>query len=157
MCSLRVLLAHCSDSILLTDTDPGDLEKAHYDVELEEEDAVEANSGILQTAIKSVDVNVRYYLKRIMGGGSEEDDDDDDEFSSSADISLSEEQIDKIAQKISEKLEKRVKDQFREKADSIADEKNQSIEEIVEEDHNNSRLSARQIAGTLRVTKRLPR
>ncbi|EJK46629.1 hypothetical protein THAOC_34692, partial [Thalassiosira oceanica] len=122
------------------------VEEVHYEVELEEEDAVEANSGVLQTAIKSVDENVRFYLKRVMGGGSEEDDDDDDEFSSSADISLSEEQLDKIAQKISEKLESKVKDQFREKADSIADEKNQSIQEIVEEDHNNSRLSARQIA-----------
>jgi len=125
------------------------VEEVHYEVELEEEDAVEANSGVLQTAIKSVDENVRFYLKRVMGGGSEEDDDDDDEFSSSADISLSEEQLDKIAQKISEKLESKVKDQFREKADNIADEKNQSIQEIVEEDHNNSRLSARQIADDL--------
>lgn len=142
------------DEMAAEDELEGDLEKAHYDVELEEEDAVEASNGVLQTAIKSVDENVRYYLKRVMGGGQDDDDDDDDDgfSSSSADISLSEEQLDIIAQKISEKLESRVKDSLREKADSIADEKNQSIEDVVEEDHNNSRLSARQIGTYWHVT-----
>ncbi|KAL7527902.1 hypothetical protein ACHAXR_002184, partial [Thalassiosira sp. AJA248-18] len=131
--------------------DQEDLDKAVsrvFDgVEMAEEDEIETNNSMLSSAVQTMEESVRFYIGRVFGYGDEELDDDDDTAMSetSADIQLSEEQLDAIAKKISDRLESDVKSEFRAKADSVRDEKVLEIDKVLAEDKN-SQMTASQIA-----------
>jgi len=117
-----------------------DVEAAMKEVDEAEEKEIEINDSMLVSAVKSVENSIKFYLGKVFGSDEEEEgeDSDDDATSedSSEDIKLSEEQLNTIAQKISDKLEEEVKNEFRAKADEIAEEKVSEIDQVIVEDRN---------------------
>lgn len=99
------------------------------DVDEAEEEEIEINDSMLVSAVRNMENNVKYYFGKVFGPNLEDEassdfiDDldysEDDE--SSADIKLTDEQLDAIAKKISDRLEADVKKDFRDKADVIAE------------------------------------
>ena len=123
-----------------------EFEKALSDVDMAEEDEIETNNSMLTTAVKTMEESVKYYLGGVFGyGDDEEDDDDDDDVAEmSADIQLTEEQLDLIAKKISDRLEIDAKKDFRERADSVKQEKVHEIEGVLAEDKDQN-MNARDV------------
>mmetsp|Transcript_21364 Transcript_21364/g.45660 ORF Transcript_21364/g.45660 Transcript_21364/m.45660 type:complete len:544 (+) Transcript_21364:39-1670(+) len=112
-----------------------EVDRVFDDVEMAEQDEIDTKNSMLTTAVKTMEDSVKFYLGKVFGYGEDEDDDDDDFMSdASADVQLSEEQLDMIAKKISDRLEMDVKTEFREKADSVKEEKVGEIEKVVAED-----------------------
>ncbi|KAL7467293.1 hypothetical protein ACHAXS_007547 [Conticribra weissflogii] len=120
---------------------------AMMDVDVAEEEEIEINDSMLVSAVRTMEDNAKFYLGRVFGFGGDDDDDDDFEDSSetSEDVKLTEEQLDLIAKKISERLEADVRKEFRAKADAITEEKVDEIEQVVEEDRD-AEMDAREIA-----------
>ncbi|KAL7539000.1 hypothetical protein ACHAWF_006265 [Thalassiosira exigua] len=114
-------------------------------VEMAEEDEIETNNSMLSSAVQTMEESVKFYLGRVFGYGDGEEDDDDDVATSdaSADIHLSEEQLDMIAKKISDRLERDVKSEFRAKADAVKEEKVSELDRVVEEDKD-AKMNARE-------------
>ena len=79
-----------------------------------------------------------------MGDDEEDDDDDDDVAEMSADVQLTEEQLDLIAKKISDRLEIDAKKDFRARADSVKQEKVHEIEGVLAEDKDQN-MNARDV------------
>ena len=120
-----------------------EVEGAFDGVDMAEEDLIESNYSVLSSAVQTAQENVRFYLDKLFG--TDEAFDDDDAMSeTSADVQLTEEQLDLIAKKISERLEADAKNAFREKADSVKEEKASEIDMVVAEDRN-AEMNARQI------------
>mmetsp|Transcript_18408 Transcript_18408/g.36575 ORF Transcript_18408/g.36575 Transcript_18408/m.36575 type:complete len:397 (+) Transcript_18408:205-1395(+) len=115
-----------------------EISNARVDVDYAEEEKIEINDSMLVSAVRTMEDNAKFYLGRVFGFGSDDDDDDDFEDSSetSEDVKLTEEQLDLIAKKISERLETDVRKEFRAKADAITEEKVEEIEQVVEEDRD---------------------
>lgn len=122
------------------------IENAMFDVDAAEEEEIERNDSMLVAAVRTMEDNAKFYLGRVFGFGDDRDDDDDFEDSSetSADVKLSEDQLDLIAKKISERLEADVKKEFRAKADAISEEKVEEIEQVIEEDRD-ADMNAREV------------
>lgn len=101
-----------------------------------EEEEIEINDSMLVSAVKTVEDNLKFYLGKIFGSDEEDGDDaqDDDEEETSADVTIGTEELDVIANEISNKLEEEVKTEFRERADKIAEEKVDEIDQIITED-----------------------
>lgn len=134
-----------NDALLGEDDLDMELGRVHDGVELAEEFEIEANNSILSSAVKSMEESVKFYLGGLFGYGDEADDDDDTAMTeTSSDIELSEEQLDAIAKKISERLDKDVKSDFKAKADSVKNEKVAEIDQVVAEDKD-AQMSAVQI------------
>ena len=98
------------------------------DVDEAEEEEIEINDSMLVSAVRNMEDNVKFYFGRVFGnaeGDSSDfvDDYNESEDETSADIQLSDEQLDLIAKKIADRLEADVKKDFRDKADAIAEEK----------------------------------
>lgn len=98
------------------------------DVDEAEEEEIEINDSMLVSAVRNMEDNVKFYFGRVFGnteGDSSDfvDDFNESEDETSADIQLSDEQLDLIAKKIADRLEADVKKDFRDKADVIAEEK----------------------------------
>ncbi len=119
---------------------------AMMDVDVAEEEEIEINDSMLVSAVRTMEDNAKFYLGRVFGFGGDDDDDDDFEDSSetSEDVKLTEEQLDLIAKKISERLEADVRKEFRAKADAITEEKVDEIEQVVEEDRD-AEMDAREV------------
>jgi len=109
------------------------IELAMEDVDEAEEEEIEINDSMLVASVRSMEDSVKFYLGRVFGYGGDADDDDESMSESSADIKLTEDQLDIIAKKISERLQADVTQDFRAKADAIAEEKISEIDEIVAE------------------------
>jgi hypothetical protein len=99
------------------------------DVDEAEEEEIEINDSMLVSAVRNVEDNVKFYFGRVFGKADDassdfiDDFNDESEDETSADIQLSDEQLDIIAKKIADRLEADVKKDFRAKADVIAEEK----------------------------------
>lgn len=98
------------------------------DVDEAEEEEIEINDSMLVSAVRNMEDNVKLYFGRIFGNKEDAssdfiDDLNESEDETSADIQLSDEQLDIIAKKIADRLEADVKKDFRDKADVIAEEK----------------------------------
>lgn len=99
------------------------------DVDEAEEEEIEINDSMLVSAVRNMEDNVKLYFGRIFGNNEDASSDfiddlnDESEDETSADIQLSDEQLDIIAKKIADRLEADVKKDFRDKADVIAEEK----------------------------------
>jgi hypothetical protein len=98
------------------------------DVDEAEEEEIEINDSMLVSAVRNMEDNVKFYFGRVFGKADDAssdfiDDLDESEDETSADIQLSDEQLDIIAKKIADRLEADVKKDFRAKADVIAEEK----------------------------------
>ncbi|KAL3763488.1 hypothetical protein ACHAW5_010880 [Stephanodiscus triporus] len=142
------------DTALVNDVmkDEDDLEEEvlmlKADVELAEQNEIDTKNYMLTTAVKSMEDSIMSYLGRVFGyeGDDQEDDDDDaaNVSDSSADIKLTEEQLDVIAKKISERLELDAKNEFKAKADSVTIEKQNEIENVLAEDRQ-AQMNARDI------------
>ena len=129
------------------------MNKVVIDVDMAKEDEIDNNNSMLASSIQSMEDSVKYYLGGVFGhGDNKEDDDDDDDaadFSSvSADVKLSEEQLDVIAKKISQRLEEDARKEFRLRADSIETEKVHEIEGVMSEDKK-QHLDAKDVSNIL--------
>eukprot|EP00984_Skeletonema_dohrnii_P005614 scaffold1980_cov120-Skeletonema_dohrnii-CCMP3373.AAC.3 len=98
------------------------------DVDEAEEEEIEINDSMLVSAVRNIEDNVKLYFGRVFGDTEDAssdfiDDLNESEDETSADIQLSDEQLDLIAKKIVDRLEADVKKDFRDKADVIAEEK----------------------------------
>ena len=132
---------------IMEDEDNLDMEvmRVFDGVEMAEEGEIETNESMLTTAVKTMEESIKFYLGGVFGNGEDADDDDDDDdiaTGESADIKLSEEQLDAIAKKISERLERDARNDFKARADSVMEEKMKDIEKVLEEDkemHMNNR------------------
>jgi hypothetical protein len=114
-----------------------EVETAMDEMDEAEEEEIEINDSMLVAAVKSAQDNLKFYLGKVLGSNEEETQDDDaTSEDTSADVKLSDEQLDAIAQEISEKLENEVKTEFREKADEITEEKVGEIDQVIAEDRN---------------------
>ena len=113
-----------------------EVEDALDEMDEAEEEEIEINDSMLVSAVKSVEDNLKFYLGKIFGSDEEdgEDEQDDDEEETSADVKIGAEELDAIANEISEKIEDEVKTEFRERADEIAEEKVDEIDQIITED-----------------------
>ena len=115
------------------------------DVMLAEEDEVESKESMLLSSVQSMGESVTSYLMQVFGYEDDSLDDDDTAMTdTSADIELSEEQLDVIAKKISDRLAVDVKSDFRKKADDIAEGKVSEIDMVVAEDKG-LRVSAQEV------------
>lgn len=115
------------------------------DVMLAEEDEVESKESMLLSSVQSMGESVTSYLMQVFGYEDDSLDDDDTAMTdTSADIELSEEQLDVIAKKISDRLAVDVKRDFRKKADDIAEGKVSEIDMVVAEDKG-LRVSAQEV------------
>ena len=115
------------------------------DVMLAEEDEVESKESMLLSSVQSKGESVTSYLMQVFGYEDDSLDDDDTAMTdTSADIELSEEQLDVIAKKISDRLAVDVKSDFRKKADDIAEGKVSEIDMVVAEDKG-LRVSAQEV------------
>mmetsp|Transcript_38915 Transcript_38915/g.71310 ORF Transcript_38915/g.71310 Transcript_38915/m.71310 type:complete len:455 (+) Transcript_38915:128-1492(+) len=125
-----------------------EVERVFGGVDMAEEDEIDSNNSMLTTAVKTMEESVKFYLGRVFGYGEDEDDDDDDDDTAmtgaSADVKLTEEQLEMIAKKISDRLDLDVKSEFRAKADSVKEKKVSEIQNVVAEDRD-ARMNARQI------------
>ena len=130
------------------------MNKVVIDVDMAKEDEIDNNNSMLASSIQSMEDSIKYYLGGVFGYGdnNEEDDDDDDDaadFSSvSADVKLSEEQLDVIAKKISQRLEEDARKEFRLRADSIETEKVHEIEGVMSEDKK-QHLDAKDVSNNI--------
>lgn len=116
-----------------------EVETAMEEMDEAEEEEIEVNDSMLVAAVKSVEDNVKFYLGKVFGSGEDEDEAEDDDESSgdtSEDVRLTGEQLDDIANKISERLEDSVKTEFRARADEITEEKVGEIDQVIAEDRN---------------------
>ena len=116
-----------------------EVETAMEEMDEAEEEEIEVNDSMLVAAVKSVEDNVKFYLGKVFGSGEDEDESQDDDESSgdtSEDVKLTGEQLDEIANKISERLENSVKTEFRARADEITEEKVGEIDQVIAEDRN---------------------
>lgn len=108
------------------------------DVDKAEQGEIDTNISMITSAVKNLEDSIMYYLGNVFGGGGEyeEFDDDDDMVAStpSSDVTLTEKQLDVIAEKISERLELDAKKEFKAKADAVKNEKKVEIEQILEDD-----------------------
>ena len=113
-----------------------EVEDALDEMDEAEEEEIEINDSMLVSAVKSVEDNLKFYLGKIFGSDEEDGEDaqDDDEEETSADVKIGAEELDAIANEISEKIEDEVKTEFRERADEIAEEKVDEIDQIITED-----------------------
>ena len=115
--------ASLNDGVLQDDEKlDNEVERVFQGVGMAEEDEIDSNSSMLTTAVKTVEDSVRSYLGNLFGLGDEDDDDDDDDFTSQSgdvNVKLTEDQLNIIAQKISERLGQDVQDDFRKKADNV--------------------------------------
>eukprot|EP00986_Skeletonema_menzelii_P015308 scaffold11486_cov134-Skeletonema_menzelii.AAC.6 len=119
------------------------------DVDEAEEEEIEINDSMLVSAVRNMEDNVKLYFGRIFGNKEDAssdfiDDLNESEDETSADIQLSDEQLDIIAKKIADRLEADVKKDFRDKADVIAEEKVEEIDQVINEDRK-SDLKAKKI------------
>jgi len=132
------------------------MNKVVIDVDMAKEDEIDNNNSMLASSIQSMEDSIKYYLGGVFGhGDNEEDDDDDDDdaadFSSvSADVKLSEEQLDVIAKKISQRLEEDARKEFRLRADSIETEKVHEIEGVMSEDKR-QHLDAKDVSNNILI------
>jgi hypothetical protein len=108
-------------------------ETAMEEIDEAEEEEIEINDGMLVSAVKSEEENLKFKLGKVLGSG---EDSEDDEDATSADVKLSGEELEVITQEISEKLEKEVKTEFRARADKIAEEKIGEIDQVIAEDRD---------------------
>jgi hypothetical protein len=108
-------------------------ETAMEEIDEAEEEEIEINDGMLVSAVKSEEENLKFKLGKVLGSG---EDSEDDEDATSADVKLSGEELEVISQEISEKLEKEVKTEFRARADEIAEEKIGEIDQVIAEDRD---------------------
>lgn len=133
---------------MMDDQDELDAElgRVQNELAIAEEDEIESNYSILTSAVQTVEESVKYYLGGVFGYGDEDDEEDDDSVmsESSADIKLTEEQLDVIAEKISARLALDVKTEFRSKADAMAEEKIIEIDKVVFEDKD-ANMNVREI------------
>jgi hypothetical protein len=113
------------------------------DVDEAEEEEIEINDSMLVSAVRNMEDNVKFYFGRIFSGNGDGDssdfvDDlaDSEDEETSSDIKLSDEQLDLIAKKIADRLEADVKKDFRAKADGIAEEKVEEIDQVINEDRH---------------------
>mmetsp|Transcript_26017 Transcript_26017/g.44209 ORF Transcript_26017/g.44209 Transcript_26017/m.44209 type:complete len:460 (-) Transcript_26017:1314-2693(-) len=109
------------------------------DVDEAEEEEIEINDSMLVSAVRNIEDNVKLYFGRVFGDTEDAssdfiDDLNESEDETSADIQLSDEQLDLIAKKIADRLEADVKKDFRDKADVIAEEKVEEIDQVINED-----------------------
>jgi hypothetical protein len=109
-------------------------ETAMDEIDEAEEEEIEINDSMLVSAVKSVEENLKFYLGKVLG--SDEDSGDDDEDATSADVTLSGDDLEVITKEISEKLENEVKTEFRARADEIAEEKVGEIDQVIAEDRD---------------------
>mmetsp|Transcript_232 Transcript_232/g.295 ORF Transcript_232/g.295 Transcript_232/m.295 type:complete len:436 (-) Transcript_232:261-1568(-) len=119
------------------------------EVDEAEEEEIEINDSMLVSAVRNMEDNVKFYFGRIFGsteGDSSDfvDDFNESEDETSADVQLTDEQLDLIAKKIADRLEADVKKDFRDKADVIAEEKVEEIDQVIHEDRN-SDMNAKKI------------
>ena len=120
-----------------------EIDNVMADVDEAEEEEIEINDSMLVSAVRNMEDNVKFYFGRIFGGNGDGDssdfvDDlaDSEDEETSSDIKLSDEQLDLIAKKIADRLEADVKKDFRTKADSIAEEKVEEIDQVINEDRH---------------------
>jgi ribosomal protein S13 len=119
-----------------------EVEKMFNYIEMAEEDEIDTNNSMLSSAVKTMDDSIKFYLGRVFGYGEDQDDDDDDDDSvkdDADDINLTEEQLDTIAKKISERLEREAKLELKTKADSVKEEKVKEVKQVLAEDKMNTR------------------
>ena len=120
-----------------------EVEKMFNYIEMAEEDEIDTNNSMLSSAVKTMDDSIKFYLGRVFGYGEDRDDDDDDDDDSvkddADDIKLTEEQLDTIAKKISERLEREAKLELKTKADSVKEEKVKEVKQVLAEDKMNTR------------------
>jgi len=128
-----------------------ELTHAFDDVEMAEQDEIDTNNSMLTTAVKTMEDSVKFYLGKVFGYEDDEDDDDAVSTGASEDIKLTEDQLEDIAKKISARLEKDVKTEFREKADNVKEEKMSEIEKVVAEDRE-AQMPARDVRVLLRYS-----
>lgn len=124
-----------------------EVERAFSGVDMAEEDEIDSNNSILTTAMQSMEESVKLYLGKVFGYGDDDDDDDDDAAAmaeASADLHLSEKQLDAITKKIADRLERDVKTEFRARADSVREEKERQISGVLAEDKK-ARMNTREI------------
>jgi len=128
------------------------------DVDMVELREVDTYNSMLATAVRTMEDSISSYLGRAFGYGNDErrghdDDDDDDDAAAvsdaSSDIELTEQQLDAIAKRISEKLELDAKAEFRSRADSVKAMKKDEIKSVLEEDRRTN-MNARDIAEDVR-------
>ena len=117
------------------------------DVDFAEEGEIDTNNSMLTTALKTIEDSIMSYLGGVFGYDDDDQEDDDDAVGSdaSADIKLTEEQLNAIARKISERLELDTKNEFRAKADSVKVEKKNEIKNVLEEDRK-AQMNARDVS-----------
>ena len=120
-----------------------EIDNVMADVDEAEEEEIEINDSMLVSAVRNMEDNVRFYFGRIFGGNGDGDssdfvDDlaDSEDEETSSDVKLSDEQLDLIAKKIADRLEADVKKDFRAKADGIAEEKVEEIDQVINEDRH---------------------
>ena len=108
-----------------------------------EKEEIEINDSMLVSAVRNMEDNVKFYFGRIFGGNGDGDSSDfvddlaySEDEETSSDIKLSDEQLDLIAKKIADRLEADVKKDFRTKADGIAEEKVEEIDQVINEDRH---------------------
>lgn len=129
-----------------------ELNHAFDDVEMAEQDEIDTNNSMLTTAVKTMEESVKFYLGKVFGYEDDEDDDDAVSTGASEDIKLTEDQLDDITKKISERLEIDVKTEFREKADNVKEEKMSEIEKVVAEDRE-AQMPARDIGHDVKTAE----
>jgi hypothetical protein len=150
--------SYSEDTALVNDVmkDEDDLEEEvqmlKADVELAEQNEIDTKNYMLTTAVKSMEDSIMSYLGRVFGYEDDDQEDDDDDAAnvsdSSADIKLTEEQLDGIAKKISERLELDAKNEFKAKANSVKVEKQNEIENVLAEDRQ-AQMNARDVRGLI--------
>jgi hypothetical protein len=119
-----------------------EVEKMFNYIEMAEEDEIDTNNSMLSSAVKTMDDSIKFYLGKVFGYGEDlEDDDDDDDLvkDDADDIKLTENQLDAIAKKISERLEQEAKLELKAKADSVKEEKVREVKQVLAEDKMNTR------------------
>mmetsp|Transcript_233 Transcript_233/g.299 ORF Transcript_233/g.299 Transcript_233/m.299 type:complete len:289 (-) Transcript_233:41-907(-) len=131
------------------------------EVDEAEEEEIEINDSMLVSAVRNMEDNVKFYFGRIFGsteGDSSDfvDDFNESEDETSADVQLTDEQLDLIAKKIADRLEADVKKDFRDKADVIAEEKVEEIDQVIHEDRN-SDMNAKKVRHSISPSMLLER
>lgn len=125
-----------------------EVEKMFSFIDMAEEDDIDTNNSMISSAVKTMDDSIKFYLGRVFGYGEDLDDDDDDDDlvrDDADDIKLTEEQLDAIAKKISERLEREAKLELKTKADAVKEEKVKEVKQVLAEDKMNARaVSANQ-------------
>ena len=121
-----------------------EIDNVMADVDEAEEEEIEINDSMLVSAVRNMEDNVKFYFGRIFGGTPGDGDSSDfvddladsEDEETSSDVKLSDEQLDLIAKKIADRLEADVKKDFRAKADGIAEEKVEEIDQVINEDRH---------------------